>query len=169
MHERVVGYVRPGAAGGVHELPAIHCMMRSIHRHILRAGLAAFALCGNGVAWGVEVIVHPGVSTTELTRPLARLIFGAKVTRWDDGAAIRVFVLPDESPLHNELSKSILNLYPYQLRAAWDRIIYTGIGLAPIQVANEAEMRRQVASVPGAIGYIGKVFNNDKVRALPVR
>ncbi|MDO9225623.1 MAG: hypothetical protein Q8M09_06030 [Pseudomonadota bacterium] len=144
-------------------------MMLSIHRHILRAGLAALVLCGNGVAWGVEVIVHPGVSTTEVTRPLARLIFGAKVTRWDDGAAIRVFVLPDESPLHHELSKSILNLYPYQLRAAWDRIIYTGIGLAPIQVANEAEMRRQVASVPGAIGYIGKVFTYDKVRALPVR
>lgn len=126
-------------------------------------------LCGAGPAWAVEIIVHPGVTTSEVSRPHARLIFGAKVTRWQDGAAIRVFVLPDESPLHQEMSKGILNVYPFQLRAAWDRIIYTGIGLAPIQVANESEMRKQVASVPGAIGYIGRVLNNDKVRALSVR
>lgn len=142
-------------------------MMFTIRCRVL--GIALAMLCSVGHAWAVEIIVHPGVTTSEVSRPLARLIFGAKVTRWEDGVAIRVFVLPDESPLHQEVSKGILNMYPYQLRAAWDRIIYTGIGLAPIQVANESEMRKQVASVPGAIGYIGRVLNNDKVRALSVR
>lgn len=142
-------------------------MMFTIRCRVFNTVLAI--LCGAGPARAVEIIVHPGVTTSEVSRPLARLIFGAKVTRWEDGAAIRVFVLPDESPLHQEMSKGILNVYPYQLRAAWDRIIYTGIGLAPIQVANESEMRKQVASVPGAIGYIGRVLNNDKVRALSVR
>ncbi len=131
--------------------------------------LVALLCCSVGLAWSVELIVHPGVATVEVSRPLARLIFGAKVTRWEDGSAIRVFVLPDESQLHQEMSKGILDLYPYQLRAAWDRIIYTGIGQAPIQVANESEMRKEVASVPGAIGYIGRVQKNDKVRALLVR
>lgn len=142
-------------------------MMFTIRSRVFGAVLAM--LCGADSARAVEIIVHPGVMTSEVSRPLARLIFGAKVTRWEDGAAIRVFVLPDESPVHQEMSKGILNVYPYQLRAAWDRIIYTGIGLAPIQVANESEMRKQVASVPGAIGYIGRVLNNDKVRALSVR
>lgn len=142
-------------------------MMFTIRRRVVGTVLAI--LSGVGPARAVEIIVHPGVTTSVVSRPLARLIFGAKVTRWDDGAAIRVFVLPDESPLHQEMSKGILNVYPYQLRVAWDRIIYTGIGLAPIQVANESEMRKQVASVPGAIGYIGRVLNNDKVRALSVR
>jgi ABC-type phosphate transport system substrate-binding protein len=142
-------------------------MMYSLHCRVLGAALAV--LSGVGPVSAVEIIVNPGVTMSEVSRPLARLIFGAKVTRWEDGSAIRVFVLPDESPLHQEMSKGILNMYPYQLRMAWDRIIYTGIGLAPIQVANESEMRKQVAAVPGAIGYVGGGLNNDKVRTLSVR
>ncbi len=140
-----------------------------IRRACFGGVLAALVYFSAGLAWGVELIVHPGVAALEVSRPLARLIFGAKVTRWEDGSAIRVFVLPDESPLHQEMSKGILDLYPYQLRAAWDRVIYTGIGQAPVQVANESEMRKQVASVPGAIGYLGRAQKNDKVRALLVR
>ncbi|MBU1666367.1 MAG: hypothetical protein KKG92_13350 [Gammaproteobacteria bacterium] len=139
-------------------------------RRVCFGGILVALLCSRvGLAWGVELIVHPGVSAIEVSRPLARLIFGAKVTRWEDGSAVRVFVLPDESLLHQEMSKGILDLYPYQLRTAWDRVIYTGIGQAPVQVANESEMRKQVASVPGAIGYLGRVQKNDKVRALLVR
>lgn len=144
--------------------------MHSIgYRSRLHQALAALVITSVEPAWGVELIVHPGVAASEVSRSHARLIFGARVTSWRDGAPIRVFVLPDDSPLHQEMSKSVLDLYPYQLRAAWDRIIYTGIGLAPVQVASESEMRKRVASVPGAIGYIEKALNNDKVRALPVR
>jgi len=144
--------------------------MRFMIRRAFFGVVYAMLVCsGAGLAWGVELIVHPGVAAMEVSRPLARLIFGAKVTRWEDGSAIRVFVLPDESLLHQEMTKGILDLYPYQLRVAWDRAIYTGIGQAPIQVANESEMRKQVASVPGAIGYIGRAQKNDKVRALLVR
>jgi len=144
--------------------------MRFMIRRAFIGVVYATLVCSSaGLAWGAELIVHPGVAAMEVSRPLARLIFGAKVTSWEDGSAIRVFVLPDESLLHQEMSKGILDLYPYQLRAAWDRVIYTGIGQAPIQVANESEMRKQVASVPGAIGYIGRAQKNDKVRALLVR
>lgn len=127
------------------------------------------ALCGAGPAWALEIIVNSGVMISDISRSHVRQIFSARVTRWEDGSAIRVYVLPDESPLHQEMCKSLLDLYPYQLRAAWDRIIYTGIGQAPIQVANESEMRRRVASVPGAIGYIGRVLTHDTVRELSVR
>jgi ABC-type phosphate transport system substrate-binding protein len=135
----------------------------------VRRVLALLLLCAATLAWGVELIVNSAVPVTSMSRPLARLVFAAKMTRWEDGSPIRVFVLPDESLVHQEMSKGNLDLYPYQLRMAWDRAIYTGIGQAPIQVANEAEMRKQVASVPGAIGYIGRISNNDKVRVLPVR
>ena len=140
-----------------------------MQRSCVRAAIAALLLFGATLAWSVELIVHPGVPVTSVSRPLARQIFAAKVTRWEDGSPIRVFVLPDESLLHQDMSKGILDFYPYQLRMAWDRAIYTGIGQAPIQVANEAEMRKEVASVPGAIGYIGRVLYNDKIRVLPVR
>ncbi len=145
--------------------------MSATSQRLCRARLiiAALLLAGANLAGAVELIVNQSVPVATVSRPLARLIFAAKVTRWEDGSPIRVFVLPDEALLHQEMSKGILDLYPYQLRLAWDRVIYTGIGQAPITVANEAEMRMRVASVPGAIGYLGRGFNNDKTRILPVR
>ncbi len=165
MHHHQVGFA--GYVGRVNGAPSGGFPMSSYGRPLIQAMCVALCLCD--AAHAVELIVHPDVPVNEITRPQARRIFGAKVTRWGDGTLIRVFVLPDETPLHQEMSKGILNLYPYQLRAAWDRIIYTGIGQAPIQIASEPDMRRQVAMVPGAIGYVGRIHSNDKVRVLPVR
>ena len=137
-------------------------------QHLCRLALACLLLRSPSVE-AVELIVHPKVPATEISRSYARLIFGARVARWEDGSAIRVFVLPDDAPLHQEMAKKLLDIYPYQLRNAWDRVIYTGIGQAPIEVASEAEMRRRVAMTPGAIGYLAKVQGNDNVRALPLR
>lgn len=130
---------------------------------------ACLSLAAWDMAQAVEIIVNPRTPITEISRAHARSIFGARVTRWQDSTPIRVFVLADDTPLHQEMTKTLLDLYPYQLRNAWERIIYTGIGQAPIEVASEADMRRRVGSTPGAIGYISKVSSNDSVRALPLR
>jgi hypothetical protein len=65
-----------------------------------------------------------------------------------------VFVLPDGDPLHVEFCREQLGTFPYVLRATWDRLVYTGTGIAPEVVANEKEMRRRVAMTRGAIGYV---------------
>ena len=70
------------------------------------------ALCGAGPAWALEIIVNSGVMISDISRSHVRQIFSARVTRWEDGSAIRVYVLPDESPLHQEMCKSLLDLCP---------------------------------------------------------
>jgi ABC-type phosphate transport system substrate-binding protein len=126
-------------------------------------------LAAGDMAGAVDLVVHPRVPVNEISRVHARAIFAARVTRWEDGSPIRVFVLPDDAPLHQDMAKTLLDIYPYQLRSAWDRVTYTGIGLAPIEVGTESEMRRRVSSTPGAIGYLGKVQNHDGLRALLLR
>lgn len=130
--------------------------------------LASLMACVD-MAAAVELVAHPRVPVGEISRAHARAIFGARVARWENGTPIRVFVLPDDSPLHQDMAKTLLDLYPYQLRNAWDRVTYTGIGQAPIEVRTESEMRRQVSSTPGAIGYLGKVQNHDDLRVLTLR
>ncbi len=136
-----------------------------------RAGrlLLAGLLVGGGLAGAVDLVVHPQVPASEISRIHARAIFAARVTRWEDGSPIRVFVLADNAPLHQDMAKTLLDIYPYQLRNAWERVTYTGIGQAPIEVKSESEMRRQISSTPGAIGYLGKVQNHDGLRALTLR
>ncbi|MDV6343575.1 hypothetical protein [Nitrosomonas sp. Is37] len=116
----------------------------------------------------VEVIVHPSVLVRNLSRNSLRAIFGMRLRVWEDGSPIRVFVLPDDAPLHQLFAKEKLNIFPYQLRSAWDRLIFSGTGQAPFLVNSEEEMRVRIANTPGAIGYLKRVDIDDSVQILHV-
>ena len=92
-----------------------------------------------------------------------------RLRNWPDQTPVRVFVLRDDNPTHSLFSKQILNIYPHQLRLAWDRLVFSGTGQAPTEVSSEAEMRERVAKTPGAIGYLPRSMINGSVRILPVQ
>jgi len=116
----------------------------------------------------VEIISHPGVKETSLPLSSLRSIFSMRLTQWPDGTQIRVFVLRDKAPLHAEFSKKMLGVFPHQLRRAWNRQIFSGTGQAPITIDTEADMRSQVTSTPGAIGYLPEEQVNEQVRTIEI-
>ena len=71
--------------------------------------------------------------------------------------------------LHQQFSKGILNVFPYQLRSAWDRLVFSGIGQAPVKVSSIEEMLDKVANTPGAIGYLWRTNVDDSVNVLQVK
>jgi len=117
---------------------------------LLSLWLSAFAS-----AQSAEIIVNPAQQNISLNRNLLRAIFTMQLRAWPNGPPIRVFVLPDNHPLSDRFYRENLGIYSYMLRAAWDRMVFTGTGLAPTVVQTEEEMRERVRSTPGAIGYIG--------------
>jgi hypothetical protein len=119
-------------------------------------------------AAAVEIIVNRGVAGSSLALIHARALFGLRMTRWPDGRPVQVFVLPDGNPIHGTLCKEELNIYPYQLRQSWDRMVFSGLAQSPIEVATEEEMISRVATTPGALGYVRKVKSNDPVKVLYV-
>jgi hypothetical protein len=104
----------------------------------------------------VDVIVSPSLTSVKLDRSLLRAVFTMRVRQWPDGSAVRVFVLPDDDPLSDRFYRERLGMYSYVLRRAWDRMVFTGTGLAPTVVESEREMIERVRSTPGAIGYVRK-------------
>lgn len=92
--------------------------------------------------------------TSNLSKEAIREIFFMRQRTWVDGTPIQVFVLPDDDPVHRRFAKEVLGVYPFQLRAAWDRLIYSGTGQAPIQVKSIQEMIDQLQKTPGSIGYV---------------
>jgi hypothetical protein len=84
-------------------------------------------------------------------------------------APVKVFVLRDDSPEHATFSKTILQVFPHQLRMAWDRQVFSGQGQYPEQVGSTQEMLSRVASTPGAIGYVKASEVNQNVRVLKIR
>lgn len=104
---------------------------------------------------------------TNLSRSTLSAIFGMRLKKWKDGSPIKVFVLPNNHPLHIAFSKNILRVFPYQLRNAWDRLVFSGTGEEPIQVSTEQQMREKVSSTPGAIGYLSGSMIDETVKVIP--
>lgn len=108
------------------------------------------------VGQAVEVIAHPSVDLSSLSRSQVRSIFSMRTHSWPDGSPIRVYVLPDNNELHKQFSKRLLTVFPYKLRRIWDRNLFSGTGQIPTTVNDEAEMMRAISTTKGAIGYTNK-------------
>jgi hypothetical protein len=118
--------------------------------------LIALSVAGNAHAQSAQIIVNPELARVQLDRDLLRAIFTMRLRSWPNGPPVRVFVLPDNDPLSDRFYREQLGMYSYILRAAWDRMVFTGTGLAPTIVRSEDEMRERVRETPGAIGYVSK-------------
>jgi ABC-type phosphate transport system substrate-binding protein len=116
-----------------------------------------------------EIVTNPGVNEKTLSKSSLRAIFGMRLHTWPDGTAVRVFVMPDDAPLHAAFSKEKLNVFPYQLRSAWDRLVFSGTGQAPGTVTSPEEMLAKIASTPGAIGYLNKSMTDGRVNVLQIK
>lgn len=132
---------------------------------VLLASLATFS---NRLG-AAEIVVHHSLNQQELTLGVARLLFTMRLLRWPDGTRVRVFVLPDSDPLHNEFAKQSLDLYPRQLRRVWDRHLFSGSGAVPVSVSSVDEMLERVGETPGAIGYLPDGFASGTVRVIHVK
>ncbi len=116
----------------------------------------------------VEAVIHPSVELKSYSRNSLRAVFGMRLKTWPNGMPVRVFVMPDDAALHTIFTKEKLNIFPYQLRAGWDKLIFSGTGQAPFLVRTEEEMRERISSTPGAIGYLKRANIDESIHVLNI-
>ena len=144
----------------------------STYRFFACRALLTFFLLTASQAFAVnhyEVVINKSVGENHISAHSLRSVFSMHLKTWPDGTKIRVFVLADDDPLHQIFSKEKLNVFPYQLRSTWDRLVFSGTGQAPIKVNSIEEMLEKVTSTPGAIGYLWRAYLNENVNALTIK
>lgn len=114
------------------------------------------------------VVSHSSHAISLISNNSLRSIFLMRLTEWQDGEHITVFVLPESNEVHVQFCKEVLGLFPYQLQQAWDRLVYSGTGQAPTVVESLQELKSKVSSTPGAIGYIAKDQVDETVNVILV-
>ena len=133
-------------------------------RYFKTVFVLAIVLAVVGCAHAEEVIVNPDVKQVEISRNALRAIFGMRMRTWSDGTPITVFVLRSPNPVHKAFCIDQLKMFPHQLESAWDRLVFSGTGQAPIEVGSLQDMLESVAKTPGAIGYATAGSLNGEVR-----
>ncbi len=141
----------------------------------LSLGVVLAMLAGPGAAHAggpgspFAIIANKDVETTALSRSAARAIFGMRLHAWENGEAVRVYVLPDDDEQQTRFAKGCLSIFPHQLRRIWDRLVFSGTGQAPNVVEDSQNMLREVAANAGAIGFLPREMLDDTVRVLELR
>ena len=115
-----------------------------------------------------EVFANSSAGTNRVDLHTLRAIFGMRLTEWPNGTRITVYIMDPDSALHNRFAKRQLQLFPYQLTQAWDRLVFSGTGQAPLIVRSPLEMQRRLQETPGAIGYLPANINPDDLVQLEV-
>ncbi|MEO7495191.1 MAG: phosphate ABC transporter substrate-binding protein [Massilia sp.] len=136
-------------------------------RRILGAGLLALAAAGAGAA-ELVVIVSAKSPVTALRADQVADIFLGQSARYPDGAEAVALDLGVGSPLRDEFYLKVASKTPPLVKAYWTKMIFTGRGQPPREVASNAAMRKRVADDPNLIGYIDKSALDASVKPVLV-
>ena len=138
----------------------------SILRATLASLLASAAL--HAGAGEMAVIVSAKSSITTLRADQAADIFLGHAGSFPEGGRAIALDLPLGAPLRDEFYTRLTGKSPALMKSHWSKMIFTGRGHPPRELANSLAVRRMVAENPGMIGYVDKSVLDPSVKAVLV-
>lgn len=128
--------------------------------------LATAAMAAEPPRSGYVVIVHPGTRISRLDRKFLAEIFLRRATRWPDDTPIHPVDLGPDARARVRFSQEILSRSVQSVRSYWQQRIFSGQGLPPPELADDAAVVSYVATHPGAVGYVASGTPLDGVTAV---
>ena len=103
---------------------------------------------------GFVIIVHPSNRVGSVDRGFLRDAWLRKQVTWGSGETLRPVDLSRRQAVRDRFTRDVLKKTPTQLRSYWNRQIFSGSGVPPVERANEAAVIAYVLANKGAIGYL---------------
>jgi ABC-type phosphate transport system substrate-binding protein len=126
----------------------------------------ALGLSSGVMAADVVAVVSSKSSVTALSANQVADIFLGKANQFPDGRQAVPIDQAEGSPARDAFYAKVTGKSPAQMKAHWSKIIFTGRGQPPKEVANSIEAKKLVADDPKAIGYIEEGLVDGSVRVL---
>jgi ABC-type phosphate transport system substrate-binding protein len=100
---------------------------------------------------GAVVIANPNIVANSLSAEELKNIYTDRTKYWDDGQAIIVVVLPDQT---DAALQQVSGMDGSQFKTFWQRLAFSGRGSEPEKADNAAALVAFVASTKGAIAIV---------------
>jgi TonB family protein len=123
----------------------------------LVGAMAGIALgSGNlfGQQTGVEVIVNASNPVTQMSSTDVAQLFLKRITTWSNGTSVAPVDLPESSPVRERFSDGVHGRPTTAIEAFWQRQVFSGRAVPPVQQATPSDVVRFVASNAGGVGYV---------------
>jgi ABC-type phosphate transport system substrate-binding protein len=125
--------------------------------------------CAAASGADVVAVVSSKSRVTALHPDQVADIFLGKTSHFPDGTQATPIDQSEDSPTREKFYAQFTGKSPAQVKAYWAKIIFTGRGQPPRQVATGAEAKKLIAQNPNAIGYIDSALVDDSVRVVDGR
>jgi ABC-type phosphate transport system substrate-binding protein len=123
-----------------------------------RAGTAAIvflaATASAGGAQDFQVIVHPSVRGTKITRSNLSALFTGKTSQWGDKSRAMPVDQSANAPVRRAFTAAVLGLSMGELQMYWQRRVASDRLFPPPIRGTDQEVLDYVAATSGAIGYV---------------
>ncbi len=111
------------------------------------------------------IVVSAKSSVSSMTKEqVADLYLGN--TKEFPGGGIALPLLPNSGATRTEFFDKVLGKNEAQAKAIWSRLVFSGKGSAPRDVADSAETVKLIAANPSCIGVIEKSAVNSSVKVV---
>lgn len=126
-------------------------------RQFLLIGAAAAGLMASAPALAAQdflVIVNEANETEAISRNDLAQIFLKRTTEWSNGSPVVPVDLTESSPVREAFSQSVHGRPVSAMKAHWQRQIFSGRGVPPVEKAAESEVIEYVRANRNAVGYV---------------
>ena len=122
---------------------------------VLAITLVAGALPAANGTQEFQVVVHPSVRGTWISRASLQALFTGKSDRWGDKTVARPADQSLKTPVRRAFTASVLGLSMGEIQRYWqDRVAADRVFPPPIKASDE-EVLGFVAATTGAVSYVG--------------
>jgi ABC-type phosphate transport system substrate-binding protein len=132
------------------------------------ARLLAALLFASGAALAraddLVVVVSARSPIDSLRADQVAAIFLGQTPRFPNGAVATALDQPIGSPERDQFYLRVTGKTPALLKAYWSKMVFTGRGQPPRELAGSAAVRKAVADNPDLIGYIEREALDPSVR-----
>lgn len=126
--------------------------------------LATACLAGAAQA-NIAVVVNPANANAVSADDLNRLFLGRSAS-FADGSKATPLNLAEGQAARAEFDSKVLNRSAAQLKAYWSKLVFTGKGTPPKELADDSAVKVAVAADSSAIGYIDSSSVDSSVKVV---
>lgn len=113
----------------------------------------------------VAVIVHPSNAAALDQAEISRLFTGRGNT-FNTGSKATPLNQAESAPARADFDSKVLGKSSSQMKAYWSKLVFTGKGTPPKELASDADVKAAVAADPTAIGYIDAAAADTSVKVV---
>jgi hypothetical protein len=139
--------------------------MKLFNKLSITSLLLSLFVLAPAVSAEVVVITNPSNSAS-LSESDVKRIFLGKMKSFPGGGTILSVNQSAGSDVRKTFDKEALGKSPSQMKAYWSKLVFSGKGNPPKELANDAEVIKLVAENPAVIGYIDAANKTSDVKVV---